>query len=321
MGTTTTEVSSAAAVAGVIAGVSVTAVGGADAPAFLHGQLANDVTGLAVGAAGRSLYLNHRGHAMAEVMVLRRDRQAFHLVEEGGAAAWVKAELERHIVFDEVTLAAPVAASLVTLQGPGAAEVLASLGVGVPALGQTTVADVAGVGKVSVWSRHRSAAGGYDLLLDQASGSGADAILAALEKAGARPVTSDDLDLLRVRALAAVAPQDAGEGVLPQEAGLEAALSYRKGCYLGQEIMARIEARGNLRRGLSRVRLTRDPRMLTPGGSDWRELRSGGRVVGRLGTVAPDGEEFEALAVVRQDLPDGAELVAGGEVAAALVGV
>lgn len=319
MGTKKLALASGAPVAGVISGVSVTAVSGADAPAFLHGQLANDVTGLAIGAAGRSLYLNHRGHAVAEVMVIRRERQSFELVEDGGAAAWVKAELERHIVFDEVTLAAPAPAVLVTLQGPGAADVLTTLTVRAPAQGETTVADVAGVGKVTVWPRHRSAAGGYDLLL--AAGSSAEPLLADLEGAGAKRAAPGELDLLRVRALTAVAPQDAGEGVLPQEAGLESALSYRKGCYLGQEIMARIEARGNLRRGLRRVRLTQDPRTLTPDGSDWRELRSGGRVVGRLGTVAPDGKEFEALAVVRQDLPEDAELVAGGEVTAALIGV
>lgn len=295
-------------------GAKAMTVTGPDAASFLHGQLANDVTGLAVGGARRSLYLNHKGHAVAEVMVLRRGRTAFDLVEEGGAAGWVREELERHVVFDDVSVSSPFAVALQTVQGEGAAAVVQrALGVEPPGEGTVAVCAPAGLGEVAVWRRVRSTAGGFDLLADAAAGA---ALLAAAAGAGAVPVDAGGRDLLRVRAGVALAPQDAGDGVLPQEAGLEPALSYRKGCYLGQEIMARIEARGNLRRGLVRLTLAGDPRAAASGEEGWRELRAGGRVVGRLGTVAPSTSGYEALAVVRRDLPASTELVAQGGILA-----
>ena len=70
------------AVVAALAGHTVVRVRGSDARSFLHGQLAADVTGLAVGEAVRSLLLNHRGHALAEVMVLRRSDDLLVVVED-----------------------------------------------------------------------------------------------------------------------------------------------------------------------------------------------------------------------------------------------
>lgn len=306
-------------VTAAVAGVSVMTVTGDDAPAFLQGQLANDVTGMADSAALRSLYLNHKGHAIAEVMVLRRGRKEFDLVEEGGAAAWVKAELLRHVIFDQVQVGDPRPAALVSVQGEGAPAVLeAAFGLAAPAPFAMAIGTTPAGEKLAAWARKRSEVGGYDLLVEGAPDAAAT-LLQALEAAGARHVGPAGLDLLRVRALAALAPQDAGEGVLPQEAGLEEALSYRKGCYLGQEIMARIEARGKLRRGLVRLRFDADPRVVQVAGAGQRELRSQGRVVGLLGTVVDAGDGFEALAVLRRDLPEGERVVAAGDVEALVV--
>lgn len=303
-----------AAMAARVEGAAKLVVRGADATSFLHGQLANDVSGMPVGTARRSLYLSHKGHALAEVMVMRHGRNDYELVEEGGAVSWVKAELERHVVFDDVAVEGPTPVGLVTVQGEGAAHVLArALGVEAP-VGEAVASSREG----SAYRRRRSEAGGYDVLWGEPA-----ELLPTLASAGARVAAPEDIALLRVRALIAHVPQDAGEGVLPQEAGLEDALSYRKGCYLGQEIMARIEARGNVRRTLRRLRLERRPsgEGVAPGRAEdgaaradaWREVRAGERVVGRLGTVAPAPEGgWEALAVLRMDLPDGAELTAGG---------
>ncbi|MCC6311029.1 MAG: hypothetical protein IT345_08965 [Trueperaceae bacterium] len=300
-------------VAGPVAGATTLTVSGPDATGFLQGQLANDVAGLPVGGARRSLYLNHKGHALAEAMVVRLARDEYVLVEEGGAAAWMKAEFERHVIFDDVRVVGPTPVRLVTLLaapvevgGVGAAlgdgvDVVFSRAFGVDAPAAERVVTLAGG---FAYPSGRSALGGYDVVsrMDQDD-------LPVLSEAGAALATPSELTRIRVRACAALAPQDAGEGVLPQEAGLEGALSYRKGCYLGQEIMARIEARGNVRRALAHVRLAGDPRPRGeppgPDGEAWRELRAGGRTVGRLGTVveAEDGG-FEALAVMRSDVAE-----------------
>jgi tRNA-modifying protein YgfZ len=106
--------------------------------------------------------------------------------------------------------------------------------------------------------------------------------------------------------LAAAAAE--GEEALPQEAGLDDRVSYRKGCYLGQEIMARIEGRGTLRRGLARLRLDGAP--LDAQARD--VIDGGGRSVGRVGSAAPTPQGWQALAVLRLDVADGAALRALG---------
>ena len=301
----------AAASGALVARLPATALAaaGPDAPAFLHGQLANDVTGLPVGGAARSLHLNHRGHANAEASVLRRGASEFLVVVDDDRGAWVLESLESHVIFDQVTLAARPELALLTLQGAGAAAALPTA----PEPGRIVALELAGA-EVLAYPRRRSAHGGFDLLVEAER---ADAVLEALAGAGALAVAPAAIAALRVLGLTPTAAGEGGEGVLPQEAGLEDALSYRKGCYLGQEIMARIEARGNLRRGLARLGLSAVP---APGE---RDLRHEGRVVGRLGTVAQVAEEDGstatlALAVVRNDLPEGAELEVGGASARAL---
>ncbi len=307
-------------VAGEVPGAVVLTVVGPDATSFLQGQLANDVAGLSVGGVRRSLYLNHKGHALAEVMVVRRARDEYALVEEGGAAAWVKAEFERHVIFDEVRIAGPEPARLATLQGGSAGEGVGAVfarafGAGAPEAERTLM-----LADGFAYPRRRSALGGYDVVSLTAPGG-----LPDLLAAGATLAAPAELERLRIEAGVALAPQDAGEGVLPQEAGLAGALSYRKGCYLGQEIMARIEARGNVKRALARVRLAGDPRhgsgSVGAGADAWRELRAAGRVVGRLGTVVEAGSEgFAALAVMRTDVSEGAPVTTANGVAVSVIG-
>jgi folate-binding protein YgfZ len=188
---------------------------------------------------------------------------------------------------------------LLSLQGSGAAECAAACsGLELREAGLFAVAD-----DVFVTRARRSLAGGVDLIaqVDRVSG-----LRQRLLVAGAREGSAADLDLLRVQAGVATAAGEGGEGVLPQEAGLEGHVSYRKGCYLGQEIMARIEARGNLRRQLTGLNLKGRP------AAGERSIVLDGRLVGRLGTVAADGDRVLALAVLRNDLPVDAELEVGG---------
>ncbi len=279
---------------------------GPDAAPFLHGQLANDVSGLPVGGAGRGLLLNHKGHALAEAQVLRAGADRLLLVVDDGRVDWVQETLERHIVFDEVALRR-VPAAVVTVQGAGASEAVARAARELGAEPGSLPADGglvawAGEGWESfAYPVRRSEAGGYDVLT---VGAGPD-LQALLERAGAVPVDAAALDVARVSAAVPAAAREGGEGVLPQEAGLAGLVSFRKGCYLGQEIMARIEARGAVRRGLRSLELA--------GAPAGRDVSLAGKVVGRLGTVAtlPDGS-VRALVVLRNDVPDGASVSAGG---------
>lgn len=280
---------------------------GADRVDFLHGQVSQDVRGLPAGGATRALLLNHKGHARAEMTVVRREDDLYVSVEDGRGEL-VRRELEAHVIFDQVAieeLGGTLAA--LTLQGAGAAEALrGALGLEPPSAGVAAEAPFAAA-KVLVVSRDRSGRGGVDVHVLRAD---LGALRAALGAAGALPAAAGGLEPFRIAAGLPSAAGEAGEGVLPQEAGLEGLVSYRKGCYLGQEIMARIEARGSVRRELAGLRLAAPP------ADDAREVRLGERSVGRLGSVAVHPELGPvALAVLRKDVPEGAELRAAGSAA------
>ena len=121
--------------------------------------------------------------------------------------------------------------------------------------------------------------------------------------AGLEPtVAADELELLRIRAGTPAWGKEIDDRVLPAEAGLtERAVSFTKGCYPGQEPIARLHYRGHANRGLRVLRLDEVP---DPG----TELAYGGKVVGRITSVASDAGGSVALAYVRREVPEGAEL-------------
>ncbi len=282
---------------------------GADRASFLHGQLSNRVEGLAAGACNRTLQLDARGQVVGEGMLFARERDLFLAVDDRRGPR-VRASLERHVVFDDVTVEdlSTTLAGL-TLQGD-AAEAVLTRALGAPPAAGTFARYPLGEAEVLAAARRRSRAGGFDLHLLARQ---LPEVVGALREAGARLAGVRALTLARVLAGVPSVAQEGASGALPQELGLEAALSRDKGCYLGQEIMARIDARGNVRKGLARLRLEGDPEALTSlAAGDARDLRAGDRQVGRLGTVVrgPDGG-WRALAVVRRDLQPDVALAIG----------
>ena len=282
---------------------------GADRLDFLHGQVSNEVKRLKPGETNTSLMLNVKGHALAQMRVYRREDDLFVAVE-GGAGAFVQRELQAHIIFDQVEIEnLAEAITSFTLQGPRAQEVLKEVfSTDLPNEG-TFIQPPFESAKVLISSKKRSETGGYDL---HVLSKDAPALFEKLEAAGATLAGEDALEAVRVAAGIASAQGEGGEGALPQEVGLEHAVSYRKGCYLGQEIMARIEARGKLRKGLRGLKFVTLPQ------NDRGDLLLDGKKAGRLGSVV----EHPALGViglasVRMELDSGTE-VEVGEVTATL---
>ncbi len=277
---------------------------GDDRVDFLHGQISNEVRRLALHGAVPALMLSHKGHALALMRVYRRDDDLFVAVE-GGAGQQVEAQLTRHIIFDQVTVndLTDTVVSL-TVQGGAAADLVGQV-FGVPGSdlprGETFAHYPFAEAKVLVAPVVRSSAGGFDL---HVLAKDAAALFEALTEAGAVKAGRDGLELARVEAGIPSAAHEAGEGVLPQEVGLEPTISYHKGCYLGQEIMARIEARGNVRNRLMGVSLEAEPSETT--------LTQNGKKVGELKTVVdhPDLGVI-ALAKLKTDVAPGSELSAG----------
>ena len=146
---------------------------------------------------------------------------------------------------------------------------------------------------------------GFDVLFEA---DAADALRAALVDAGAVEANEDTFEIVRVEGGRPRYGLDLDETTIPQEAALnERAVSFTKGCYVGQETVARLHYKGKPNRYLRGLRLSES---VEPGA----ELRLGERSVGRLGSsvlspvFGPIG-----LALVRREAEPGATLEAGGQ--------
>ena len=127
-------------------------------------------------------------------------------------------------------------------------------------------------------------------------------------------VSDEELELMRIRAGTPRYGHELDDRVLPAEAGLdERAISFTKGCYPGQEPVARLHYRGHANRGL---RVLEIDAAAVPSYDD--ELLHEGKVVGRVTSAARDGDHVIALAYVRREVPDEAVFDVEGASARAL---
>jgi tRNA-modifying protein YgfZ len=125
-------------------------------------------------------------------------------------------------------------------------------------------------------------------------------------------VSPEELELLRIRAGTPAWGKEIDDRVLPAEAGLtERAVSFTKGCYPGQEPIARLHYRGHANRGLRVLTLDQVPELET-------EIVYEGKPVGRITSAASAGDGAVALAYVRREVPADAELAVGRSTAAPL---
>lgn len=187
--------------------------------------------------------------------------------------------------------------------GPRAADVLAAAaGAPPPALGRSARLVVAGR---EVFASRVSARGleGFDLV---AEGSG-DAVLAALRATGAAPARGALLEARRILAGFPRFGAEIDERSIPQEVGFDelGAVSYTKGCYVGQETVARVHFRGHPNRRLVGLALGGASPPPPP-----FEFRDGERVLGRLTSAAWSAEaaQYLGLAVLRREVQEGATL-------------
>jgi folate-binding protein YgfZ len=261
---------------------------GPDAVTFLDGLLTQDVAAIPVGGVARSLLLDPRGKLRAMLWLLRGERDV-GLITEGGGYAGVAADLNRFRIRVDVEID-PEPSPLVELWGPNAAEVAAKSGYVTPDQWGWRAADGAFVAGIALGPLPRFFFGGIDPI--------------GLVEAGAVPVGAQAATAVRIEAGEPRMGVDVDERTIPQESGLvPATVSFTKGCYLGQELVARIDSRGHVNRHLRGVTLAEN--VLPPPGS---ELVAAGKTVGAVTSV---GESLElrapvALALVRREIEPGA---------------
>ena len=244
---------------------------GGDRVRFANGMLTCDVAALEPGRSCASLQLDRKGHVLALALLLVLD-DALLLAADAGTGTALLDALEKHLIADDVEIERLVDWSELDFEGPGARQRLSELGVAAPDPGQ--VASAAWQGVDVIWS------GGARL---GAAGCRAFGPAAALEglraTAGMPELSAEALEVLRIEALRPAWEVDVGDRNFPQEAGLEDWVSFEKGCYVGQEIVARIASRGAVKRRLVRLRAD------TPLAAG-AEIRHAGKAVGRVTSAA-----------------------------------
>jgi folate-binding protein YgfZ len=286
-------------------------VSGGEAVQFLNGMLTNDVARLEEGAWMHAAFPNPQGRLLASARVLRDGGGRFLFDTEPATYATLLKTLERFTLAGDFRVRDLTReTALVSLQGARAAEVLgAVLGDEAARLARGRVAAAAaewGDETLRVIRATHTSEDGFDVLVDAGK---AGRLWDALVAAGARPAGFDALEVLRVEAGLPRYGVDASDANVVLEVVDEAeAVSYTKGCYAGQEIIARIHWRGHVAKRLTGVILDRDAE--PPAEARLRDC-AGGREAGRITSAvySPRLRRRVALALVKYDfLAPGTEL-------------
>jgi tRNA-modifying protein YgfZ len=279
-------------------------VTGPDAAEYLQGQLTNDVEALAPGEGQYAALLDRKGHMQADMRVLRPTQEEILVETETTTLPVVLKHLTMYSIGRDVNVAdASEKRAVLSLIGPRSAEVAGSPPLPEDACEAVTVA---GSEALAVGART-----GIDLICATAD---AGRLTTALRDAGAAEVSPQAVELLRIEAGVPRFGAEMGTETMPAEAGIvERAVSFTKGCYIGQETVARLHYKGKPNRHLRGLRLSAAAEPGAP-------LRLGEKEVGRLGgsAVSPALGPI-GLAILRREAEPGAELSVGEDGAKAVV--
>jgi folate-binding protein YgfZ len=278
---------------------------GADRARFLHGQVTNDVNRLREGQGCYAAITTAKGKMEGDLNILCLADELL-LDFEPGLAEKISRRLEKYIVADDVQIVdAGPHYGLLSVQGPKAEAVVRALGLftELPAqplafvkasdatlgeiylAGNARLANSSG-GRTETPSEasqpgSKSAIAGFDLFVpNQSLGAVADKLVAAAKSIGGRVCGWQALETARIEAGIPRYGADMDETNIPLECGLEArAITYVKGCYIGQEVINRIHSVGHVNRELCGLRLADNLECLPRHGDKlWQAGREAGYV-------------------------------------------
>ena len=222
---------------------------GRDRARLLHAITTNEVKKLVPGSGCYAFLLTPQGRIQADLNLFCF---ADHLLidTEPETREKVHLHIKRYIIADQVELEDVTATtSCIGIEGPAAVEVLGQLGAPLPEgeyghlpWGDRTVAAVTATGQPGA----------------RIFSSSATELIASLEAAGVRRATAEDVRQVRIENGKPRYGEDIRETTLPQESQQMHAVSFNKGCYIGQEIVERIRAMGHVNKKLMRVELQGD---------------------------------------------------------------
>jgi folate-binding protein YgfZ len=295
------------------------ALKGAGAVEFLNGQVTNELADLHPGEGRYAAFLTHKGKMLGDLRILAAGEDPEEipselLLDTERVALQALFDMIRrfNVGYDVELHKRTLERGLLSLIGPRSREVAAKaagIEVGaIPGAEHTHISsEIAGRPARLIVTD----ANGVDVLCES---SDHDAVQDALLQAGAQAVSEQAAEIVRIERGRPRYGVDIGDTTIPQEAGLnERAVSFTKGCYVGQETVARLYYRGKPNRHLRGLRLSVPAE---PG----EELQLGERTVGQLSSVALSPTLGPiALALMRREAEPGATVSVGNHDAGATV--
>jgi len=273
------------------------ALSGPEAMGFLAGQVTNDIEALDAGSGCYAAFLTHKGKMLGDLRVLDVGDELLLDTERVALQALFDMIHRFKIGYELELHKRTVERGLLSLIGPDAARVAGAAELGDAEHANAPV-EIEGIATIAARTET-----GVDLICDAAD---TDELAQTLRERGAVPVSEDAAEIVRVERGRPRYGMDLDDSVIPQEAGLnERAVSFTKGCYVGQETVARLYYKGKPNRHLRGLRLSKP----APAGA---ELRLGERAVGRLSSsvVSPTYGPI-GLGLVRREAEPGASVSVG----------
>jgi len=278
---------------------------GADRVRFLNGQVTNNVKDLRPGEGCYAALVTAKGKLQSDLNIYSLPNELL-LDFELGLTESIAQRLDKYIIADDVQVVdAGAAYGLLSVQGPKSEAAVRSLGLasGLPAkpMSFITVND-ATLGEIYVMNQPRLGTSGFDLFVPVASlGAVMDKLIAAVKQLGGRACGWQALEMARIEAGIPRFGEDMDETNLAPEAGIEErAISYSKGCYIGQEVIARIRTYGQVAKTLRGLWLADDlPELPKKGDKLFHHEKEAGYITSVL--ASPSLKANIALGYVRKE--------------------
>lgn len=276
----------------------VVACTGADRVRFLGGIVSGTVVGLAPGAGARSALLTTKGHVLAEMRLFVRGQDVL-LVLPAGQGDEIATALSRYAIMDDFAAARRPDMALLAVLGPSAGDRIEAAGVAPGDLASRPIWSHATIGGDWLCRARMLGADGFWI------GAPPTRLAAIAAGLGAPKLSPWAAEAARIAAGEPAWGAEITPDYFPMEVGLEDAIDYVKGCYLGQEPIVRIRDRGHLHRRLAGLRFAGGvlPAMKDPIETDAKAKAGHVTSAARL----PGGQGV-ALALVHPDVPDGADV-------------
>ncbi|HEX7926744.1 MAG TPA: hypothetical protein VF678_04070 [bacterium] len=294
----------------------VIGVRGPDAALFLNGVTTNNVKALAKGRAQENLLCASKGKILHAVWVVRTKDDEFLVITEPGETDAVMQYLDTYHVREDLVMGVAGLSRLEVL-GPRAPQALAAAGLTLPATG-TYAPNAHGGAPVLTMHVPLGALPRFMLLTPPPAAPGV--VEALLKEPSARLVGLTAWDEARTWAKVPRFPVDFGPDHLPAEAGVYTHIAFDKGCYVGQEIHARMHYRGHPNRKLVALAIPE------PSAADLRvgsELFHGAELAGHITSLAqrPRDGLRAAIAMIRYPLAAARTALSPAANAPAVMGV